>query len=230
MADKQNVIHAHIFGRSHHGDREEVRMLLFNPDGTPFVPGSRSGGASGGGSGGSDLSKLYMPDGVIAESVPRHAADVSQQNIYQIPGYLQLAAVAVPAGETIRGLMLINGNQAVDQLSNQWAAIVRYSDGHVLSKGTDHLNDPWTQHKAQILGGLDYTPDEDELVWAGVCVTGAQMPMIAGLANQSQGLINAPPILAAMGDENLTDPESLPATVTRNPTAVNSIPYYALLS
>jgi hypothetical protein len=230
MADKENVIHAHIFGRSHHGDREEVRMLLFNPDGTPFVPGSRSGGASSGGSGGSDLSKLYMPDGALGESVPRHAADISQQNIYQIPGYLQLAAVAVPAGERIRRLMLINGNQTVNQLTNQWAAIVRRSDGHVLSKGTDHLDDPWEQHEAQILGGLDYTPNEDELVWAGVCVAGAQMPMVGGLTNQSQGVINVPPILSAMGDADLTDPASLPATVTVNPTAVNSIPYYALLS
>ena len=39
MAD--NVIRAHIFGRRRKGEREEAKLLLFNPDGTEFVPGSK---------------------------------------------------------------------------------------------------------------------------------------------------------------------------------------------
>jgi Collagen triple helix repeat (20 copies) len=36
---KENIIHAHIFGRRKRGEREEAKLLLFNPDGTEFVPG-----------------------------------------------------------------------------------------------------------------------------------------------------------------------------------------------
>jgi Collagen triple helix repeat (20 copies) len=43
----ENAIKAHIFGRSRRGDREEARILLFNPDGTPFVPGSGRVGPEG---------------------------------------------------------------------------------------------------------------------------------------------------------------------------------------
>lgn len=35
-----NEVRAHIFGRSRRGDREEVKMKLYNVDGTEFVPGS----------------------------------------------------------------------------------------------------------------------------------------------------------------------------------------------
>jgi hypothetical protein len=37
---KGNTIRAHIFGRSRVGDREEAQLLLFNQDGTDFIPGS----------------------------------------------------------------------------------------------------------------------------------------------------------------------------------------------
>lgn len=40
---KDNVILAHMFGRSKQGEREEVKMLLFNADGTEFVPGGEAG-------------------------------------------------------------------------------------------------------------------------------------------------------------------------------------------
>lgn len=40
-----NVFTAHLFGRSKRGDREEVRMLLFNPDGSPTDFGSGGGGS-----------------------------------------------------------------------------------------------------------------------------------------------------------------------------------------
>ncbi|MFL5660122.1 MAG: hypothetical protein ACJ8BW_02090 [Ktedonobacteraceae bacterium] len=45
MAD--NEIYAHIFGRRKKGNREEAKLLLFTADGTPFVPGSGSGGPPG---------------------------------------------------------------------------------------------------------------------------------------------------------------------------------------
>src|SRR5436190_17384062 len=44
---QENVILAHVFGRRKRGEREEVRMLLFNPDGTEFVPGKERVGPAG---------------------------------------------------------------------------------------------------------------------------------------------------------------------------------------
>lgn len=38
-----NLLNAHIFGRSRRGDREEVRLKLFNPDGTPADFGGGGG-------------------------------------------------------------------------------------------------------------------------------------------------------------------------------------------
>jgi hypothetical protein len=38
---EENKITAHIFGRSRHGDREEANLVLFNADGTEFVPGAK---------------------------------------------------------------------------------------------------------------------------------------------------------------------------------------------
>src|SRR3954470_13149864 len=43
----ENVIYAHIFGRRKKGNREEAKLVLFTEDGTPFVPGSGSGGPPG---------------------------------------------------------------------------------------------------------------------------------------------------------------------------------------
>jgi hypothetical protein len=44
---KENVILAHMFGRRRRGEREEVKMVLYNEDDTPFVPGSRGTGPAG---------------------------------------------------------------------------------------------------------------------------------------------------------------------------------------
>lgn len=47
MSERGNVILAHMFGRRRKGEREEVKMLLFNEDGTEFVPGGGSIGPTG---------------------------------------------------------------------------------------------------------------------------------------------------------------------------------------
>lgn len=47
MSERENLILAHIFGRRKFGEREEARLLLFNPDGTEFIPGKERVGPAG---------------------------------------------------------------------------------------------------------------------------------------------------------------------------------------
>jgi hypothetical protein len=79
-----NEVHAHMFGRKRHGDREEVKMALYNPDGTPFIPGSTVTGVVRSGPGGPNQPGPLAPAGSDDFSVD-HRGDPAWWSIVPAP-------------------------------------------------------------------------------------------------------------------------------------------------
>lgn len=112
-----NVFNAHIFKRSSRGEREEVRLKLFNPDGTPVELG---------GGGGLTWEGVYSAQEYATGSVVRHgthlyiATEDFVPETLTLPPYPQYTGpVKVyegPGTEIAVGSSVVNGNEWPQQI------------------------------------------------------------------------------------------------------------------
>lgn len=135
-----NMFNAHIFRRRSQGEREEVRMRVFNLDGTPaeFVTRTEvedmiaeaTGGGDGGGGGSTPLVAIdgHMPNGRLTAGTPINVTIVSTDpvvvssvpdwrfKIYQLdvitPGDMTIANSGFPSNHSVR---LVRSNNTVIQ-------------------------------------------------------------------------------------------------------------------
>jgi hypothetical protein len=196
-------------------ERRHWRMTLFHEDGTPFTgdgvqgPEGPEGPEGPAGADGGIEPFLPLPDGFIAESLPRWTTMTSQAHLTS--GRLCLTAIKLKEGDVINNIAVFNGGTAAGTPTNQWFCLIRASDRAVLGKTADDGAAAWNTNVVKSLAlAAPVTIDEDGLYYIGVVVVAAIVPTPIGTSGLIS-LMGATPPLSALADTGLTNPASLGA-------------------
>lgn len=153
--------------------------------------------------------RACMPAGAITEAGIGRFMPMGSQLVLT-SGTLRVGApMVLPKGATITSITIPAGSTGATSPTNQWFALVRYSDLAVLGKTADDGSTAWSasQNKTLVLA-TPYVAVDDELVAAAILVVAVTPPTIVGWSVNSN-VTGVAPILGGNSTASLTNPASL---------------------